>query len=232
MSKFHSLSLATVTKDFYKKQQQKKTRNNVWEEMAKNVGWNSLEIQGLGFELATDFPKLNWNHIHSVLDVGCGYGSLSYFLRKEKMYQGSYTGIDLIPEFIKKAKELYGSDKRNQFINGNFLDNCCTSEYDVVISIGAIGLNYDFPNEYGEKSLTYAKKIIFKMNQISKLGLSFYFPNVCNLSEETKKSGIAYYQPSSIKQIIQEANPKRSHNLKIDSYPKTTNAKTMVRIWF
>lgn len=41
----------------------------------------------------------------SILDVGCGVGHLAKWLT-ENGYEGEYTGIDLLPEMIERAREL------------------------------------------------------------------------------------------------------------------------------
>ena len=45
-----------------------------------------------------------------VLDVGCGFGDLSCYLKKNKI-NCSYLGIDFIEEFINAANTLYGNNK-------------------------------------------------------------------------------------------------------------------------
>lgn len=42
----------------------------------------------------------------SVLDVGCGFGDMSAYLRSQG-FTGSYTGVDFVPELIEAGKDLY-----------------------------------------------------------------------------------------------------------------------------
>ena len=45
-----------------------------------------------------------------VLDVGCGFGDLSYYLKKNKI-SCNYLGVDFVEEFINTANTLYSNNK-------------------------------------------------------------------------------------------------------------------------
>ncbi len=42
----------------------------------------------------------------SILDVGCGVGHLAGWL-KERGYEGEYTGVDILPEMVERARETH-----------------------------------------------------------------------------------------------------------------------------
>ena len=60
-----------------------------------------------------DYPKvlkeLKNKKFNDVLDCGCGTGPMIEILC-EKYSDKQYTGLDLTPEMIKKAKEKFGDD--------------------------------------------------------------------------------------------------------------------------
>jgi SAM-dependent methyltransferase len=67
------------------------------------VDWGSPESQKKRFEVllgAMDF------RFSAILDVGCGVGHLAGYLN-ENCFRGSYMGIDLVPEMVKKARSLH-----------------------------------------------------------------------------------------------------------------------------
>ncbi|MBW4615597.1 MAG: class I SAM-dependent methyltransferase [Desmonostoc vinosum HA7617-LM4] len=211
-----------------------RSNDNSFDKIAKRVGWESCTLQYIGFEVATTYHEINWQNIKSVLDIGCGYGTLVQHLRENKNFQGNYTGIDILPNFIEEAKKLYGSDERNNFIEGDFLaDDWSNKYYDIVISLGILGVNYDQPNQYGEKSKYCAKRAIALMMKLAKLAISIYFLNEDNfpILQRLTNFDMAFYQPEEIQQIIKEVSDKK-YNLTIESFPEANDAKTIAKLCF
>lgn len=71
-----------------------------------SLGWNSRESQELRYRILSQIDQFTSKKIGrgaSVLDLGCGLGHLIDFLEKREV-EVSYTGIDIIPEFIEAAK--------------------------------------------------------------------------------------------------------------------------------
>lgn len=222
------------TKQFYLDRRVGVADPNYHDRIAKYVGWSSQSNQYLGFEIATTFSGINWQDVNNILDVGCGYGNLVEYLRENKNFSGEYTGIDILPEFIQEATKIYGNDKRNKFIQGNFLTHNWREGYDVVVSLGIISVNYDQPNEYGEKSKYYANKSIDLMVKLAKMGMSLYFLNEANVpvSQKQINSNIAFYQPWEIQQMIENVADKRCESLTIESYPDINDVKTIAKVCF
>lgn len=79
-------------------------------------------------QYATLVHKL-WKVHVSVLDVGCGYGSLVPFLPP-----CSYYGIDIVPEFVNEAKRRF---PHLRFDHRNIQD--CVEQYDWVLLLGITG---------------------------------------------------------------------------------------------
>ncbi|MBQ2294299.1 MAG: class I SAM-dependent methyltransferase [Spirochaetales bacterium] len=64
------------------------------------LGWENEQAQELRFEVLKNI----FFHGASVLDVGCGLGNLYDYLKKQD-YNFKYTGVDILPEMIFRAKE-------------------------------------------------------------------------------------------------------------------------------
>lgn len=227
-----------LTQEFYLDRLQFTNNKNADETediSAIKVGWQSRKSQYLAFAAATEFNDINWTEITSVLDVGCGYGNLVEYLRKEKNFQGEYTGIEILPEFLEAAQTLYGEDSRNKFILGDFLtQDWQQQQYDIVISLGVISVNYDHPQEKGEKSLYYAKKAISLILNLAKKGISLYFSNSTHVPILQRYINIdmAFYHPLEIQDMIENACKKEYKSLIIESFPEPNNVKTIARINF
>jgi len=69
-----------------------------------NIFWSSRSAQEKRFEALLDIGNLTDTEI---LDVGCGYGDLLSFINKNNIEIKKYTGVDIVPEIVKKARELH-----------------------------------------------------------------------------------------------------------------------------
>jgi len=79
--------------------------------------------------------KLSSTHFNDVLELGCGVGANSKYL---KDYYDKYTGIDYSEEFIKMANQFY-ADSSTEFICGNLKDyTFIKKSFDLVIGIGIL----------------------------------------------------------------------------------------------
>lgn len=128
------------------------------------LGWRELKSQLLRFENLVKGINLNKT---SVLDVGCGYADFKTFI--DKCYEGvSYTGIDLIPEFVHEAARRFATDRFSSFINGDFFTTNL-SEVDFVFSCGALCYRNTDPE--------FVYKMIRKMWNTSRKGIAFNLLN-------------------------------------------------------
>ena len=98
-----------------------------------------------------------------VLDVGCGFGEFGKFLLK-RYKNVNYTGVDVMPEFIEKAKgEVTGA----KFTVKDFLSDEIKGKFDVVIASGILNSNR------GERNLEYRRKAIKKLFELTDGVLAF-----------------------------------------------------------
>ncbi|MFB2892840.1 class I SAM-dependent methyltransferase [Aerosakkonemataceae cyanobacterium BLCC-F50] len=230
----HTNDRTSLTKAFYQNRISEVGNLPENESTAKKVGWSSHEIQMLSFKIATDLDGIEWTKINSFLDIGCGYGNLIDYLRKHKYFTGTYTGIDIMSEFIQEAEKLYGNDLRNQFITGDFLEqNWPSQRYDVVCSIGALSVNQDQPSPCGKLSKEYAQNLIQSMLKLVNYAIILHFSNYDKVTLELieRNRDMAFYKLIDIKNMLSDLCGERLVNLDIQSYPDSTDARTIVKAY-
>jgi SAM-dependent methyltransferase len=76
-----------------------------------------------------------------VLDVGCGIGGYWEFLQ-QKGISCDYTGIDINPHMISKAKDKYPNIEHKFFVC-DIIEQKLDESYDFVISNGPLNLKFD-----------------------------------------------------------------------------------------
>jgi SAM-dependent methyltransferase len=81
----------------------------------RTLGWKSEDDQRLRFEVLCDIADL---HGASICDVGCGFGQQVEYL-ESRFGAFSYTGIDISPSLVRRAKELH---PHREFLCANMLD--------------------------------------------------------------------------------------------------------------
>ena len=220
-----------LTRNFYQQHREATNIENPQELIeAKHMGWDSIEAQIQSFEVATDLPWIDWKEVNSVLDIGCGYGGLLEFLTTTTPYQGEYWGIDIEPSHIMQAILKHTNKQKSCFQTGDFLEQDWNDrQFDVVISLGAIGVNYDYPRRYGRKSLEYARSSISQAVRLSRSALCLYFLKADSKIRKTYRS-LAYYKISIIEAMIRESCGVRLEDLTFVSYPKQNDIKTIAKV--
>lgn len=130
----------------------------------------------------------------SCLDVGCGSGDLSLFLRKRGMRR--YVGIDIYAPSLEKAKEKYPDEK---FILGDILAGDVKGKFDYVFCSGTLTVrlsvdNYDF-----------LESMVRKMWQMSKVGIVF---NVLTDDDPSKDNDLFFYNTERVMEVCKRIAPK------------------------
>jgi SAM-dependent methyltransferase len=118
--------------------------------------------QNLRFKHLLNLIEIKKND--KVLDVGCGLGDLSYYLKKNKI-SCNYLGVDFVEEFIHAATTLYGNNK-TKFLKFDIDKNKFPKNYDWLILSGLF-------NDKTKNSEKFMYKIIKKMFLSSKKGIVF-----------------------------------------------------------
>ncbi len=126
---------------------------------SRGVDWNSKESQFLRFEQLC--KVISSNHF-SILDYGCGYGSLIEYL-KSRFKEFEYLGYDVSEEMIVKAKSIFPNYKFTTILDNNL-------KFNYVIASGIFNVKLETTdNEW----LKYILQIVHQMNQLSTKGFSF-----------------------------------------------------------
>jgi len=124
----------------------------------KSLGWGNEETQKVRFKVLMEIKGLQITD--SVLDVGCGYGDLSY-------YFDDYLGIDLRNSAIITARKKY-EDKWKGLFQSNFLNQSIfdiNERYDWCFASGVFALKDNWEE--------ITKSTIEKMFSICKKGIGF-----------------------------------------------------------
>lgn len=232
---FHN-ELYDLTENFYS------TRNKVLdineeknESSAKHVGWQSYESQRQNFEAATNLDRISWTSVDSVLDVGCGYGELVRYLRERKGFKGTYTGVDILDRFIDVANRHHGDDDRNTFICGDILScSRLSSFYDVVISMGTLSVNYDYPALCGEKTHYFTDNLIKSICNLTRMSAVLYFLNEENITfiEKAVSKNMSFHNSKDIRKMLIHRSNRGYRKLTIASYPDPENVKAIAKIYY
>lgn len=160
-----------------------------------SVLWGIPEKQIIRFDALTRFLDLSNS---TILDIGCGFGDLSKYLR-HRFQNVKYIGIDINIDLINQAKELY-EDEDTKFIIGDYGD-LPDIECDFALVSGTFNVEYKESDRYKLVD-SYIKKAM----ENSRKGISFNFlSNRVNFFEE----GLSYYDPT----IILDMGYKYSRNL-------------------
>ena len=163
----------------------------------KQLGWKGKKSQILRFEALIEGLDLNYS---SVLDVGCGYADFKTFLDTQ-FNLVSYTGIELVPEFVNEAALRFICDRFASFIHGDF-STALLTEIDYVFCCGALCYKNSDPE--------YPFKMIRKMYYTSRKGSAFcmldsqLFPEHPVLTGFCKKEVVKYCRSIADKVIVND----------------------------
>ncbi len=166
----------------------------------QSVDWGSAEGQRRRFEVLADIG-IGTND--TVLDIGCGLGDFYQFL-KERGHTGEYTGIDITPGMVERARIRFA---QGRFLNGDFweIDNTL---YDWVTASGIFYLNTEGGAQYVQDS---AKK----MFQIARKGIAF---NCLSASKHDSKSNEFSAKPLEVLENCMSISPNTE--LRNDYHPR------------
>lgn len=100
---------------------------------------NSLQSQSKRFEVAMQLFK--YDNYFSLLDLGTGLCDFYPYMVNLGFVFTDYTGADINPQFINKAKSIY---PEVNFINGSVNEVIATGKrFDYVVASGVYNLGYD-----------------------------------------------------------------------------------------
>jgi SAM-dependent methyltransferase len=125
----------------------------------------------------------------SIIDLGCGFGDFLRFLRAEG-YRGHFTGYDIAPEMIEKARELHGETEDRQWRIGAEPDDAA----EFAIASGIFNVKGDVPNAIWTR---YIRQTIDVLAGAGRRGFAF---NVLSLSSdpERRRPNLYYADPADM----------------------------------
>jgi len=132
----------------------------------------------------------------SVLDVGCGFGDIIPFIRK-KTENFEYTGVDIVPEFIKEARKLY---PKYRFLVRDYFRKPIEKKYDILIANGSLNSNV-------QRNLQFRKEAIKTMFGHAKEALFFNMVGKYPQPKTTKRNNIWVADPLEILKFCLTLNP-------------------------
>ena len=147
----------------------------------KTMGWRDKSQQNLRFTVLSGIGDLN---LKTVLDVGCGFGDLYGYLAKSAR-KVKYTGYDISPKIIRAAEKRFPGAS---FEIKDILEERVQERFDYVFSSGVF-------NHRISENLTFTKRMIKKMFEISKKGLAF---NMMTDYVDFRERRLFYYSPEGI----------------------------------
>lgn len=149
---------------------------------SKALGWLKGK-QDIRFDVLTS--RVNIEN-KTVLDIGCGFGDLNFFLeKKQKNY--TYIGCDLCESFIDIARELH---PQQQFLVGDFLEMTFLEKIDWAVASGPF--NHRFTET---DNLEFIYAMMQKTFDIVEEGFSFDF---ISTNVDFQEENIYYTNPSLI----------------------------------
>jgi SAM-dependent methyltransferase len=105
------------------------------DEAGRRVAWRCHDDQVLRFEVLLDALDDD-DYPVSILDVGCGVGSL-YGHLKDTDRLGEYRGLDLLPEMIRQARLAFPDGR---FEVADLLAKGAGGQFDLVVCSGALNV--------------------------------------------------------------------------------------------
>ena len=133
----------------------------------------------------------------SVLDVGCGFGDIIPFIKKRAQIF-SYTGVDLVPEFIDFAKNKYPNF---EFIERDYFTRPLKKKFDIIITCGTLNSNIKNSLEYRQKAI---QTMFGHASELVAFNMAGGYPQPKN----ARKNRVYYVDSHQIFKFCQSLTPK------------------------
>ena len=153
--------------------------------LQKSVKNISKKQQNIRFSYL--FKSANVANNDKILDLGCGYGEMLTYLRKNKIGK-YYLGLDYIEGFVNHASRKFATDKNASFEIFNLKKETLNNEYDWVVSSG---LFHDIRHD----SKKFFYETINKMYSACRKGLIF---NAMSTHVDYQDPSLFYLAPEKV----------------------------------
>ncbi len=169
----------------------------------QKLGWESAHAQCLRFDALTKSIDINKK---SVLDVGCGTGSLLGFLN-QRYDDFSYTGIDILQSMIDSALEK-GLD--GTFLCTDIFDKCPfgPKSFDIVLCSGIFNLNLG-------NNQSFMEQAVERFFELSREAFAF---NLLSEKSCEKEDKYYYFSSERVGQYIKHKYTNKLNVSIIDDY--------------
>lgn len=149
----------------------------------KGVDWNSRESQYLRFSQLLKICATSTNRPISILDYGCGYGTLVDAVAALGV-DFSYIGFDISEEMLSHARAIHARDERCSFVS----DRSLLAPVDHVVASGVMNVRMAISVEEWHR---YVLDTIEQLNALSIHG--FAFNALTKYSDAEKMRSDLYY---------------------------------------
>jgi len=158
------------------------------------VFWNNYTTMNLRFEhLIKPFIGLLPTEF-SICDIGSGLCDLHSYLN-EKNLDHKYTGIEIVPEMIKKSEKIY---KSVRILNIDYLNNSFKEKFDILTLSGTFNMPGGISKiEWDD----FIFSVLKKMYSSSRIGFSF---NALSTYTTFRSEDLYYLNPGKIIEFIQK----------------------------
>lgn len=125
----------------------------------------------------------------SLIDLGCGFGDFLRFLR-ETGHRGHFTGYDITPSMIDKARELYGEGDDRQWRVGS----APSETADFAVASGIFNVKGDIP------STTWSSYVLQTIDVLAQSGRQGFGFNVLTMSSDPdrRRPDLYYAEPAEM----------------------------------
>ena len=190
------------------------------------VGWKSEQSARENYSAATNVQ--DWKNTRNILDIGSGYSGLLPFLRQERNYNGSYTGIEIVDEIANVANSRVSHDPLARVIGDEFLAHDFTIHgfrtFNWLLSLGIF--TYKQPDQ--EK---FDIAVLRKMKELKEIGITIYLNDESRVPPE-KIESCPYFRAVDISSMVNRiATIVHPDHLDIIRYPHEESQKVMVHAY-
>ncbi len=159
----------------------------------KTLGWGSFEQQNYRFEQVLDAfePEKNF-----VLDIGCGFGDLFSFFKKNDKKPMFYRGLDINEKILTHAREIHKDETNVDFKPVDIVKNFDKQEkvFDAGVMLGL--LNFNLKNEFD--NYEYSKIMIKNAFNLVEKVLVVDFLSTKLTDSYEKEDFVFYHEPSKM----------------------------------
>jgi SAM-dependent methyltransferase len=133
---------------------------------AKSVGWGTQEKQDLRFKKLLGVIE-DKSELFTVNELGCGYGELVKYCKRNDFNLGTYHGYDISEKMLEAAKEYIGGENVRLYHESEI-----KTQADYTIASGIFNVRFD---EDKEAWGNFVKNTISHMYKSSNKGIAFNF---------------------------------------------------------